>query len=400
MRSAAAPGWGGKRPAFRPGFAGAIQSLRKPMISPYVPLVAAALSASAALASGPVTLNLLPPGPGNPRNTEGSFAQLKDGRLLFIYSRFTSDGPADSGAAYLAARYSRDQGATWTERDETVVGNEGGMNVMSVSLLRLKSGELALFYMRKDSMMDCRPYLRISRNEGKTWSKPRLTIPDPGYYVLNNDRVVQLPGGRILLPVALHRNDSPDPARFNSRGVAMCYLSDDQGKTWRRSRATLEHPAPHPAGLQEPGLVLLTDGRLLMYMRTGTGRQYYSYSSDGGDTWTPPEPSPLLSPLSPASIKRIPKTGDLLAVWNDHSRVSDPIRNRLRTPLTVAISRDEGKSWEKAKNIAADPEGWYCYTAIHFAGDRVILGYNAVGSGLPHLSRSVMTYFDLDWLYQ
>jgi sialidase-1 len=350
--------------------------------------------------AGPATVSLLPPGPGNPRNTEGDFVMLKDGRLLMIYSRFTSHGPADSGAAALAARYSSDAGRTWTQSDEIVVENEGGMNTMSVSLLRLASGEIALFYVRKNSMLDCRPYMRISRDEGKTWSKARRAISEPGYYVLNNDRAYQTRKGRLLLPVALHRNESPEPAKFNSRGVAMCYLSDNRGKSWRRSKTVLENPSPHPAGLQEPGIVELKDGRLLMYMRTGMGSQYFSYSSDGGDTWSPAEPSSLLSPLSPATIERIPKTGDLLAVWNDHSQVSPEIRNRLRTPLTVAISRDEGKTWEKARNIAEDPTGWYCYTAVEFAGSRLILGYNAGGAGLPNLSRTVITYFDLDWLYR
>ena len=358
------------------------------------------LSALTLCAAGPVTINLLPPGPGNPRNTEGDFAQLKDGRLLFIYSKFSTSGPADSGAASLVARYSSDGGLTWTKDDQLVVSNEAGMNVMSVSLLRLNSGELALFYMRKNSMLDCRPYLRISKNEGKTWSKPRLALPDPGYYVLNNDRAHQLKSGRIILPVAFHKNETADPKKFNGRGVAMCYLSDDKGKTWRRSKTVLENPSPNPVGLQEPGVVDLKDGRLLMYMRTGMGTQYFSYSSDGGDTWTPVEASTLQSPVSPATIERIPSTGDLFVVWNDHSNVSPDIKNRKRTPLTVAISKDEGKTWQHAKNIQTDPEGWYCYTAVEFVKNRVLLGYNAGGPGIGHLSRSVITYIDIDWLYQ
>jgi Neuraminidase (sialidase) len=363
-------------------------------------LFIAALLTSVLAAEGPVTIDLLPPAPNNPRNTEGAFVKLKDGRLLLIYSRFTSDGAADSGAASLAARYSSDGGRTWTRQDEIVVENEGAMNTMSVSLIRLKSGGIALFYVRKNSMLDCRPYMRVSRNEGKTWSAPVLAISEPGYYVLNNDRAHQTRSGRIILPVALHRNESADPAKFNSRGIAMCYLSDDRGKTWRRSKTVLENPAPHPAGLQEPGIVALKDGRLLMYLRTGMGSQYFSYSTDHGETWTPTEPSGLQSPLSPATIKRIPKTGDLLAVWNDHSNVAADIKNRLRTPLTAAISRDEGRTWEKRRDIAADPEGWYCYTAMEFVGDRVVLAYNAGGSGLARLSRTVVTYFDLDWLYR
>ena len=98
----------------------------------------------------------LAPGPGNPRNSEGDFIQLKDGRWLFIYTHFTA-GADDHAKAHLASRESSDGGRTWSDKDKIVVSNEGGFNVMSVSLLRLKSGEIALFYLRKNSLQDCRP---------------------------------------------------------------------------------------------------------------------------------------------------------------------------------------------------------------------------------------------------
>jgi len=359
-----------------------------------------ALALLLALAAEPVTISLLPPGEGNPRNTEGDFLQLRDGRWMLVYSKFTGAGAMDSGAALLAARYSSDNGATWTAGDQVIVQNEAQMNVMSVTLRRLRNGQIGLFYLRKNSMLDCRPYLRTSKDEGKTWSKPRLLVKELGYWVMNNDRVAELKDGTLLMPFALHKNESPDPAKFNGRGIAITFQSRNNGKSWQRSTTTLEHPEGHAGGLQEPGVVQLKDGRLLMYMRTGAGAQYFSYSSDGGQTWGPAFRSTLESPLSPATIERIPKTGDLLAVWNDHAGVNERIRHRLRTPLTVAISRDEGITWEKHKHLQTDPDGWYCYTAIAFAGERVLLTYNAGGAGLPRLSRSVVTYFDLDWLYR
>ena len=33
----------------------------------------------------------LPPKPGNPRNSEGTFAELTDGRILFIYSHYNGE---------------------------------------------------------------------------------------------------------------------------------------------------------------------------------------------------------------------------------------------------------------------------------------------------------------------
>jgi hypothetical protein len=86
-------------------------------------------------------LRLLP-GEGNPRNSEGDFITLNDGKILFVYSHFTG-GTGDNAKAHLAGRYSSDNGDTWTQEDTTILPNEGRMNTMSVSLLRLKNGDIA-----------------------------------------------------------------------------------------------------------------------------------------------------------------------------------------------------------------------------------------------------------------
>ena len=75
-------------------------------------LIAPLLLGIAQLASaseGPAKIVLLPPGPGNPRNSEGDFIQLNDGRILFVYTHFTGGGD-DHSAAHLAGRYSSDGG--------------------------------------------------------------------------------------------------------------------------------------------------------------------------------------------------------------------------------------------------------------------------------------------------
>ena len=359
------------------------------------------LAAAATLPAQVRIIPLLPPGPVNPRNTEGDFIRLRDGRYLFVYSKFTGGG-GDDDAGYLAGRYSSDDGRTWTSEDLTIVTREGRWNVMSASLLRLKDGRIGLFYLRKNSETDDRVWVRFSSDETKTWSEPRLCTPDEGYFVLNNDRAVQMKSGRIVLPVALHTAEG----KWTSRGLVMMYLSDDGGKTWRRSRQTVECPTPSRNGLQEPGVLELRDGRLWLFARTSMGSQYQAWSRDGGETWTKPEPSNLASPLSPASIERIPKTGDLLAVWNDHSGVDDGwkaedgVRGGRRTPLTLAISRDEGRTWEHRRNLLQHPDGWYCYTAIDFVGDTVLLAFNSGGEeGLAKLSRTQIARVPLDWIY-
>lgn len=137
-------------------------------------------------------LQLLP-GINNSRNSEGDFITLKNGKILFIYSHFSSASGSDFGSAYLAGRYSNDKGKTWSTEDQLVVKQEGDVNVMSVSLLRLKNGSIGLFYVRKNSQEDCVPLMRISNDEAKTWSSPVSCIIDKkGYFVVNNNRVISV----------------------------------------------------------------------------------------------------------------------------------------------------------------------------------------------------------------
>ena len=351
------------------------------------------LAASLA-AAGPAVHLALSPGPGNPRNSEGDFVALRDGRILFVYTHFTGGG-ADDAAAHLASRVSADGGRTWSANDEVVPAVRGAKNTMSVSLLRLASGEVALFYLVKHGWDDCRPYLQVSADEGRTWGEPVLCAAEKGYFVVNNDRVVQLANGRLVIPAAWH---SPVEGKtFNPRATAVCFLSDDNGKTWRRGRGTVEPPAEGNSGLQEPGVVELNDGRLMMLSRTDLGSQYRCHSADGGETWTPAEPTDLRSPLSPASVKRIPGRGELLLVWNDHSNIAPPLKGK-RTPLSAAVSRDEGKTWSPSKVIEGDRGGWYCYTAIEFVGDRVLLAYCAGKGRGEGLNTTHVTSFPLAWL--
>jgi len=338
-----------------------------------------------------ITLRLEPQ-QGNPRNSEGDFIQLKDGRILFIYTHFTG-GTGDHASAYLAGRYSNDGGKTWTKEDVIILPNEGGMNIMSVSLLRLNSGEVALFYLRKNSESDCIPFMRISTDEASTWSEAIRCLDAEGYHVVNNDRFVQLQKGRIIYPTALHKTVK---SKLEAAGQIRCYYSDDNGQTWISSLLIAN---PKNIVLQEPGIIELKNGTLMLFCRTDSGVQYFSFSEDQGLTWSAVEPGNIKSPLSPASIERIPATGDLLLVWNNNY---EPGRDGgKRTPYNIAISRDEGKTWQLIKTIESDPAGWYCYTAIEFVDKHVLLGHCAGDTRTNNgLSTTQITRLSLDWIYQ
>ncbi len=344
----------------------------------------------------------LPHGPGNPRNSEGAFITLKDGRILFAYTRYTAGTGQDADPADIVAIDSRDGGLTWSHAPRVLIPNEGNCNVMSVSLLRLRNDRLAIFYLRKNGPQDCRPMMRTSSDEGATWSPPVPVLQRIGYFILNNDRVVRLASGRLLLPLAQHHwirmANGPEGDHFDQRGHFFTAWSDDDGATWTEGIENWTLPSGRDF-LQEPGAIELRDGRVWCFLRTNTGRQWQMFSGDQGESWSIPKPSRFHSPKAPLSMKRIPSTGDLLAVWDDAAlalklwggakRLSPDcwIKDASwgRTPLVSAVSRDDGRTWSRSRIIEREPDHGYCYTAIHFVDDAVLLAYCCGGGQTSHV---------------
>ena len=274
-----------------------------------------------------ITFNL-DPTPENPRNSEGSFATLASGRIIFCYSHFYG-GARDESPARIVRIHSDDQGRTWSP-PVTVVENSGAANVMSVSLLRLASGKLAMFYCIKNSWIDCRPHMRVSSDDGETWTEPKLVQKAPGYFVMNNDRVIQTSKGRLIIPLGFHRSRGTDPSTnksWDQRAIAMWIYSDDEGATWTESSSWWAIPVPSGSGLF-------------------------------------------------------------------------PFPPKKRNPFVAALSTDGGKTWPKRKLIENDPDGLYHYTAIHFVGDAMLIGYCAGDSKVGALNRLRIRRISLDWLKQ
>jgi len=346
-----------------------------------------------------ITLNV-DPSTEHPRNSEGSFATLKNGRILFCYTQFYG-GAGDESPARIVQIHSDDDGRTWSQ-PVTLMENVGGNNIMSVSLLRLQSGKLAFFYLLKNSWIDCRPYMRISTDEALTWSEPKPILAAPGYFVMNNDRVIQTSKGRLIAPLAFHRSrgDDPDTSRsFDSRAIALWIYSDDEGATWTESATWWALPVRSRSGTQEPGIVELADGSLFSWCRTDQGMQYGFRSTDHGVSFSAPEPTEMKSPNGPASIKRLPGSDALLSIYNDHSGLF-PFPPKKRNPFVAAISKDGGQTWPQRKLIENDPDGLYHYTAIHFTKDAMLLGYCAGDSKVGALNRLRIRRITLDWLAQ
>ena len=324
----------------------------------------------------------------NPRYTEGSVLPLLDGSLLFAATEFQGTG-SDFAEAHIVGRRSLDRGRTWGE-SRVLQQNTGGMNVMSVTLRRLLSGKVAMFYLQKNSHADLDLFVRISTDDTAGFGNPVLVTADDGYHVVNNDRVVRLSTGRLLAPAA----STSDVQKVN-HFVSHCYLSDDDGRSWRVGSGSVDAPK---RGAMEPEVIELTDGRVMMIVRTQMGFIGSSYSSDGGDTWTEMQSLGVKAPEAPATLRRIPATGDLVLIWNN-TFTAGAGHGGKRTPLTAAISRDEGTSWQHIKNLESDSKRTYSYTSLVFDRDRAVMSYWDSGAGQGILScrfRSV----PVSWFYQ
>ncbi len=292
------------------------------------------------------------------RNSEASMIELSDGTLFMIWQEFEKgEGDSDFFPGRLAAMVSSDGGRTWEGYRVLVSPEEGDINVYSPSLLRLPGGGILFCFMRYHSVGQARnthpmasAFARVSHNEGQTfddlatlWTKQPIT--------LCSSTLRRLSTGRIVLPANRNTSRHGTPDHWQ----AGAYFSDDGGRSWQACANWVDLPK---RGAMEPHIEQLRDGRLLMVMRTQLGAVYRAHSSDGGSTWSQAEPLAIEAPESCPELIRLPATGDLLLIWN--ASKYDPnwySHFGKRTPLSAAVSRDDGQTWSRPRHIETD-ENW------------------------------------------
>lgn len=326
----------------------------------------------------------------NPRNSEGAFLTLRDGRILFVYSRFKGKSCADAASADIWMSVLTEEGNPAGEEKQVLTcETEGAVNIMSLSLLRMENGDVGLFYLVRTTYTRLQMFLRRSSDEGTTWGQRVLCTNQEGFFVVNNDRVVRLSTGRILIPAAVHRTgwkDSPDGPEnyFDSNSDVVFFYSDDDGFHWSWSSTRVSNPYGKPiceAGLQEPGVLELENGILWGWARTDLGRQFEMFSMDCGNTWSPCRPSRFTSPNSPLSMKRC-KEHTIYAIWNPIPEYNGRNANEDgftggRTPYVISASRDGGRTFSEPVAFEEDPDSGYCYCAMHFTEKALFLAYCA-----------------------
>ena len=324
-----------------------------------------------------------------PRNGEGTFARLSDGRIIFVFSRFAGGTWADDSAADIAALYSSDEGETWSGPEIIFTHDKNSANYMCPSVFRMTDGNIGIIYLRKDrATINAVPYFAFSSDECAAFSVPeRITDDNESYFVIENDHAVVLKNGRIILPANYHTGTVNGEKEIIEHGKKCIFASDDNGKTWKEIAPRQDIPFSHisDTGLQETSVYEHTDGTLTAYSRTDLAFQFRCTSEDNGMTWTAPEPDRFFSsPDSPLLMKRA--CGYTLAVFN-------PIPNYTtrscesswgRTPLVCAVSKDDGRTFPVILTLENDPANGYCYPSVFDGGDYALVSYyHSDNTGTP-----------------
>ncbi|HLK55376.1 MAG TPA: sialidase family protein [Chthonomonadaceae bacterium] len=251
--------------------------------------------------------------------------------------------------------------AGWSER--VVFADTPGFSEGNPVLFLFPDGRLWLFYvtMFGDRWDTCQVKYTHSHDGGWTWEGTVLLSSEWGW--MTGCKPSLQPDGAILLPL------------YEERGRAFVLRSDDGGRQWTQSNIiTTEY------GVIQPTLAALPDGRLLMYLRTCEaqgGTIWQSLSQDGGRIWSDPSRVVLPNPNARVDLVRL-ASGRLALAFND--------TGQGRTPLTLALSEDEGASWPYRYDVEIDA-GEYSYPALIQARDGMLqLAYTWRRTHIAHIA--------------
>ena len=283
-------------------------------------------------------------------------------------------------------------------QDVFVSGSDGYGCFRIPVLLRLATGAIAAFAEARFS--DCRDggqrvdvVSKMSLDNGTSWSALRVVHSESNAsapsVVIGNPTPVRLPDGRVLIVVtrnvrrllaltstgadALSWGTALDltsqvtncsscslasgpahgvlldggrlavPAYGSAVGGAAALLSDDLGRTWRRSVNTV-------VGGGESALALAPNGSVLMLSRSGGGgvssAVLQSASGPGGESWGVGAPMAAFRGMATCRGALL-RVGSLL-LYSHPGNVSD---RGNRWNLTVWTSRDSGGSWAEVAQV-------------------------------------------------
>ena len=356
------------------------------------------------------SLTVCPWSAENPRNDHQQIFPLRDGRLLLVWSEYyvsrpslifrspySEHGSRDDTPCRISARVSKDNGRTWSGRI-ILQENAWGRNVKHPNLARTPSGDVVFFFTSwEHDIHERRIMMRRSTDDCETWSEPKQMSPPGGFYPINADHISVHSSGRIILPAFW----SPKIWAQGEQFRAFCFYSDDDGHTWQQSKNRIDLPK---RGAEEPAIAEAANGSLVCMLRTTLGKIYQAFSKDRGETWSEAKATVLPSPSSASALKRIPGTSDLLFLWNNAppyalSRPGSKSFHHPRNPLSSAISRDGGKTWDNIKNIEKR-EGYVSgYPSVTFVGGQALVTFYHASESSSGASDVRLKILEKDWFY-
>lgn len=309
-----------------------------------------------------------------PRKSEGDVVELQDGRLLLVSMEFGGDG-SDFASTRLVSHESSDGGRSWGSHRVITETTPGDINVYSPNLIRAKDGGIFLIFHRNHSKGTGHGVAALTLHAWKSSDDGRTFSPFAEFFAkrefqLCNATVKRLKSGRLMLPV-----NAPVPGDHGPSGkyAATVAYSDDDGRTWAEAANRLTLPK---RGAMEPHVEQAGDGRILMVLRNQLGTLHVSESTDDGVRWSEPRSIGLRSPESCPELTRIPVTGDLLMIWNNTFDPNFRSHYGKRSPLTAAISKDHGRTWQHVRDIESDPKRAFSNPGCRFTRDgRAIVNY-------------------------
>lgn len=282
----------------------------------------------------------------------GPFIELDDGRLM------TFDG--------ICSWVSENEGKTWSKTHVIFKRTAGKpYKLIRGALIKTHEGTIVLVYQdctrwgwdndKREPLEEARIDLCVvrSRDEGKTWTPPQKIFDHDSEPVADMETMdlIQTKSGRLVLPFQT-------ALRHPGRWACRTYVSADDGKTWERSNLIDLRGAGNHGGAFEPTVAELSDGRVMMLIRTNMDRFWQAYSSEHGLSWRVVEPSQLDASSAPGYLTRL-RSGRLMLAWNRlYPEGKSSFRRREpdtpvtqypctwhRGELSIAFSDDDGRTW-------------------------------------------------------
>jgi predicted neuraminidase len=292
------------------------------------------------------------------------FDELRNGDLYLVF--FSGHGEYnDNSAAVFGARFRRD-GPRWSSPD--AIARDPFHSLGNPVIWQAPDGLVWLFYVSRygTHWSDSRIAGKVSRDGARTWSDSFMVACEGGMMVRGHPIVLH--NGDYLLPI--YHEVGRDTESVDANCASLFLRFDPATKLWQpgdRVRSRL--------GNIQPAAVEVAPNHLLAFCRRGgdyagrpDGWLVRTESRDGGRTWSEGGDSEFPNPNAAVDFIKL-RNGHLLLVFNDSFT--------NRTPLTVAISTDNAKTFPYRRNIAEGPGDFGYPTAVQTRDEKIHVVYTS-----------------------